>query len=396
VTDAVRPLRIAHLADTHLGYRAYHRVTPEGRNARMVDIERGLERAIDDVLTREVDLVLHAGDVFHHNRPAWSTLRVFVEQMRRLDLAGIPSVVIAGNHDTPRLRTTSTVYELLPLALPRVRFVTGWDLAEEEFPDLGLWVHAYPHGANTNPNLPTLLPVPGARNVLMAHGLAPGLHLAHQHEPGEERLTTAILSPEFDYVALGHYHLHGHQGGNAWYAGSTERMGWGDEPADPGYNLVTFAAPGEPPTVEHVSVTTRPMRTLPRIEAADLDARPLAELILDRARAAADPEAMLRFPVRGATRRVAGDARAIVRRETGDDVWLAEIKYEQQAAAGGEGPERTVLKPLPDLFVDFVAMRLADGAYDEGFSAFMRERGRPILEEAVRLSEEAAAEEAVS
>ncbi len=391
-----RPLRIAHLADTHLGYRAYHRTTPEGRNARMVDIELGLERAIDDILTRDVDLVLHAGDVFHHNRPTWGTLRVFVEQMRRLEAAGIPTVLIAGNHDTPRLRTTSTVYELLPLALPRVRFVTGWEILEVPFDDLGLWVHAFPHGANTNPNLPTLMPVAGVRNVLMAHGLAPGLNLAHTHEPGEERLTTEVQSTAFDYVALGHYHIHGPQGGNAWYAGSTERMGWGDEPAEPGYNLVTLGSPGADPAVEHITIPTRPMRTLPRIEAADLDARQLADLILDRARAAADPEAMLRFPVRGTTRRVTGDARAILRREAGDEVWLAEIKHEAATDPERAGRESIVLKPLPELFEDFVAMRLADATYDDAFAAFMRERGRPILDEAVRVSEETAAEEAAS
>lgn len=388
-----RPLRIAHFADTHLGYRAYHRTTPEGRNARMVDIELGLERAIDDILTRDVDLVLHAGDVFHHNRPTWGTLRVFVEQMRRLEDAGLPVVLIAGNHDTPRLRTTSTVYDLLPLALPRVRFVTSWDVREIEFADLGLWVHAFPHGANTNPNLPPLMPIPGARNVLMAHGLAPGLRLAHAHEPGEEQLTLEVQSTAFDYVALGHYHIHGHQGGNAWYSGSTERMGWGDEPAEPGYNLVTLGPPGADPVVEHVRVPARPMRTLARIEAADLDARALADLILDRARAADDPQAMLRFPVRGVTRRVAGDARAILRREAGDEVWLVEIKYEPVVDPGRDDREAIVLKPLPELFEDFVAMRLADGAYDDAFAAFMRERGRPILDDAVRRSEEAVAEE---
>jgi DNA repair protein SbcD/Mre11 len=389
-----RPLRIAHLADTHLGYRAFHLATPEGRNARMVDIELGLERAISDILARGVDLVLHAGDVFHHNRPAWSTLRVFVEQMRRLEAAGIPTVLIAGNHDTPRLRTTSTVYDLLPLALPLVTFATGWESAAVPFRDLNLVVHASPHGVNTNPNPEVYFPKPGARNVLMAHGLAPGLRLAHAHEPGEERLTTEVQSGEFDYVALGHYHIHGHQGGNAWYAGSTERMGWGDEPAEPGYNLVTLGPPGSPPTVEHVAIPARPMRTLPRIEAADLEARPLAELILDRARASGDPQAMLRFPVRGASRRTVADARSILRREAGDDLWLVEIKYEQTLRGVADDAANRTLKSLPELFEDFVAMRLADGAYDETFAAFMRERGRPLLDEAIRAGDEATEETA--
>ena len=125
-------MRIAHLADTHLGYSAYGKADPEsGRNQRAVDIENSFESAISDILTRDVDLVLHAGDVFHHTRPSWSTLTHFVRQMRRLEWARIPVVVIAGNHDTPRLRTTGSVFGLLAMALPDIRFITGYDTEEQ-------------------------------------------------------------------------------------------------------------------------------------------------------------------------------------------------------------------------------------------------------------------------
>ena len=110
-SDAGRPIRIAHLADTHLGYRAFYRADPiTGRNQRAIDIERAFEAAIDDILTRDVDLVIHAGDVFHHTRPSWQAMRCFVLETRRLEAAGMPAVVIAGNHDTPRLRTTGSVF----------------------------------------------------------------------------------------------------------------------------------------------------------------------------------------------------------------------------------------------------------------------------------------------
>ena len=48
----------------------------EGRNQRAVDIERAYAAAIDDILTRDVDLVIHAGDVFHHTRPSWQAMRI--------------------------------------------------------------------------------------------------------------------------------------------------------------------------------------------------------------------------------------------------------------------------------------------------------------------------------
>ena len=170
-----RSLRIAHLADTHLGYSAYGKSDPAtGRNQRAVDVENAFERAISDILERDVDLVLHAGDVFHHTRPSWSTLTHFVRQMRRLEQAGLPAVVIAGNHDTPRLRTTGSVYGLLAMALPGVRFMTGYDTEAETFEDHGVVVHGVPHGALTNPDPPMILPVPGMRNVAIAHGVVPG------------------------------------------------------------------------------------------------------------------------------------------------------------------------------------------------------------------------------
>ena len=53
--------------------------------------------------------------------------------------------------------------------------------------------------------------------------------MAHK-EPGEEEVDETLLPPDFDYIALGHYHIRSQPRENAWYAGSTERFGFGDEP----------------------------------------------------------------------------------------------------------------------------------------------------------------------
>src|SRR5215213_8153353 len=127
-------LRFAHISDTHLGYRALFKADPvSGRNQRSVDIEQAYETAISDILTRDVRLVIHGGDVFHHTRPAWSALRCFVRQTRRLTDAGIPVLVIGGNHDTPRLRTSGSVFSVMELALPDVRFVCDYEQETIQF-----------------------------------------------------------------------------------------------------------------------------------------------------------------------------------------------------------------------------------------------------------------------
>ena len=264
------PLRIAHLADTHLGYAMYGKADPvSGRNERAVDVERSFAAAIDDVLTRNVDLVLHAGDVFHHTRPSWSTLAHFVRQMRRLEAAGIPAVVIAGNHDTPRLRTTGSVYGLLALALPGVKFIAGYEVKSETFDQLGVTVHGVPHGALTNPDPPLLPPDPRRRNIVVTHGVAPGIKITQAHEPGEVNLTPNLLASDHDYVALGHVHLWQQAGTNAWYSGATERTSWNDQGAQPGYALVSIGGEHRIPAVEHVDVPARPMETLSAIDGGD-------------------------------------------------------------------------------------------------------------------------------
>ena len=215
-------LKIAHLADTHLGYSAYGKADPEsGRNQRAVDIENSFAAAVSDILTRDVDLVLHAGDVFHHTRPSWSTLTHFVRQMRRVEQAGIPAVVIAGNHDTPRLRTTGSVFGLLSLALPSTKFIAGYEAEEHSLQELGVLVHGVPHGALVNPDPPAVPPDPTMRNIVVTHGIAPGFKSWAGREAGEANLRGNVLDTSYDYVALGHIHLREKVGINAWYSGST-------------------------------------------------------------------------------------------------------------------------------------------------------------------------------
>lgn len=396
VTEAARPLRIAHLADTHLGYSAYGRADPEsGRNQRAVDIERSFEAAISDILTREVDLVLHAGDVFHHTRPSWSTLTHFVRQMRRLELAGIPAVVIAGNHDTPRLRTTGSVFALMALALPNVTFMTGYETGEADPPNLGLRVHGVPHGSLSNPDPPMVLPHPEYRNVVVAHGTAPGYQVRAGREAGEAELRGNVLDASLDYIALGHEHLRGQAGINAYYGGSTERTSWGDQPVQPGYALVTLTERGNMPQVEYVDLPARPMESLSPIDGADRSARDLADMILTRAGALGMPDAMVRVELKNTPRPLFRETEAIVRREIGENAWHIRL------TAPGDLLDplgREAVSGLADLhplvmFDDFVQRQRLVGAYDEAFADRFGIRGRAALEGAIRRSQETATAE---
>jgi DNA repair exonuclease SbcCD nuclease subunit len=391
-------IRIAHITDTHLGFRALGKNDPAtGRNQRTVDFEHALERTIDDILKREVDAILHAGDVFHHTRPTWQTLRHFIQQFRRLEKAGIPTLVIAGNHDTPRIRTGGSAFSVLELALPEIRFVAEYEDLHEIpfFGDLNLHVHAVPHGALTNddPVVPQVFE--GRRNILVCHGMVPGiLDPGMSAEPGEQILNTALLTPEFDYIALGHYHLHMEAVNKGWYAGSIERTGWGDRDATPGYCIVEMDAPGDDPRIEHIDLPVRPMIDLKPVYGDGLRGRDIADKVLAQLSALNSPDAMTRVAIRHAERADKREAESILRRESVEYVWNLSIASERSLLEVNE-PEAERSEEFPDLrqlFATFVAQRKGTHFSDEFAAAFL-ERGDRALSDALIAQEAPAPEE---
>ena len=97
-------MKIAHLADLHLGFRQYHRQTSTGLNQREADVANVFRGAVDGVIAARPDLVLVAGDLFHAVRPSNPAILFAFRQFQRLRVAlpDAPVVLIAGNHDTPR------------------------------------------------------------------------------------------------------------------------------------------------------------------------------------------------------------------------------------------------------------------------------------------------------
>src|ERR1041385_6792496 len=129
-------MKIAHLADLHLGFRQYYRQTPQGINQREADVAVAFRRTIDGVIAANPDLVLVAGDVFHSVRPGNPAILDAFNQFRRLreQLPAAPVVIIAGDHDTPRSVETGTILRLFE-ALPDFHVVV-YEAKRLEFPRL--------------------------------------------------------------------------------------------------------------------------------------------------------------------------------------------------------------------------------------------------------------------
>jgi len=162
-------VKLAHLADLHLGFRQFDRQTARGGNQREADVAEAFRRAVDDLLAQRPELIVVAGDVFHSVRPTNPAILFLFQQLQRLrvGLPETPIVLVAGTHDTPRSLETGTIlklYEALGVEAvvdaPR-RLV---------FPKLDCAVLAVPHQALAAGERPALRPQSGATlNVLVAH-----------------------------------------------------------------------------------------------------------------------------------------------------------------------------------------------------------------------------------
>lgn len=213
---------IAHLADLHLGYRAYHRLGPGGINLRERDVARAFRAALDRIIELQPDLVVVAGDVFHTVRPSNSAIADAFHHFARLS-AGLPHghiVIVGGDHDTPRSVESGSILRLFK-EIPRVTVMDQHAL-EVGFPDLDLNVMGVPHtGLIANP-----LMKPGtnaATNILVLHGSYDQEVLRTFHDySGTFFDLNDVHAEMWDYVALGHYHEYARLRANVFYAGAIE------------------------------------------------------------------------------------------------------------------------------------------------------------------------------
>jgi len=312
-------------------------------------------------------------------RPATHVIIGFLKQTARITArAGIPYLVAAGNHETPRLRTTTAALEYANLvnADSAHGFEVERHLIEVNGAEVGIAL--VPHGAVFGTG--AVVPEREADiNVLVTHGMVPGLE-AKQHEMGEANLQANMISGGFDYVALGHYHdFHEHKA-NAYYAGATERFGFGEIESRPGFAIVDFDSDGI--SVEHVEIETRKMVDLPKIKAHQLDAAGLTEEIRKRTEDADLDDAVVRLRAFDVKRGVASG----VDRELLRDLQRRCLNFsleihadERPGLENGEGPASAVFGPLTEEFETFVTERRENGELEKGFAEEFLEKGKSYL-----------------
>jgi len=368
-------IRIMHLADIHIGMENYGRLdAATGLNGRVMDFLRRLSEAVDYALENEVDLVVFAGDAYKTRDPNSTYRREFARRIKRLADAGIPVVLLVGNHDLPaQEKRASSIDIFRTLDVPNVvvgnrdqlhlittRRGAPIQVATVPYPVRQRLLSRDEHRDKTIAELDVLVQQLVAENIqALAEQVDPSIpsvltgHFSVSDAKfGSERtvmlgrdvvvLKSVLAAPAWDYVALGHIHRHQElnkgQQPPIVYCGSLERIDFGEEKEPKGFVIADVK------------------RGLAKWEFHRVEARKFLTIRVD-VRGEADPltavlEAIAQHEVTEAIVRVVIQAQPEqegllrdddIRRELGEAYFVASISKEMERAyrqrLGGESPE---------------------------------------------------------
>jgi exonuclease SbcD len=305
-------MKILHFADLHLGVETYGHINPEtGLSSRMEDFLISLDQVVDYALENQVDLVLFCGDAYKSREPSQTQQREFARRIKRLSEGGVPLFLLTGNHDLPNALGRATTLEIFnTLSVPGVFIASRPGIYRVPTRSGEIQIAALPWvrrsallsteetrnldfnrinerlqqaltgvisslAAKLDPVLPAVLA--GHVWVLNARvGSEKAMTIGQEHM----LLLGNVANPAFDYVALGHIHKGQvlNQCPPVVYAGSLERIDFGDEDDQKGFYLAEISGKETPATAVFHPINTRRFFTL-HVELEPQDTDPTATVL---------------------------------------------------------------------------------------------------------------------
>lgn len=258
-------VRILHFADAHIDMANYGRHDPEsGLPMRVMDFLKSLDTIVDAAIEESVDLVLFAGDAFKDRTPAPTFQREWGRRIMRLSRAGIPTLLLVGNHDlSPAIGRAHALDPYETLEVPHVQVLDKPKfLGPKELEGLPLQVIAIPwisrsgmiaHLGLASNEASTIYEQltekiielvqmwleaadPTIATILTAHCSVQGATYGGERTVmlGSDLVLPGSMmrDPRLDYVALGHIHKPQNLNPDAHppviYPGSIERVDFGE------------------------------------------------------------------------------------------------------------------------------------------------------------------------
>ncbi len=287
------PLRVLHFADLHLGIAGYGAVDPHsGLGGRAQDFLQRLDELIAVAREQEVDLTVFAGDAFHSRAPNPTLQREFARRVQALaEIA--PLLLLPGRHDMPPQPMRASSLDIFAtLGVPGVHVGSDYGVRQIETRrgPLALATAPWPQRARLLPDargstaaaelteaLTTRLAQLAAEadryampRLLVAHLAVSNAEVGSEagFMPGAVPLVPldALTDPRWDYVALGHHHVHQNLTGSSAdsppvvCSGGLERIDFSEEDQPRGICLVELARKAT--RWRFLPLQARPLRTL--------------------------------------------------------------------------------------------------------------------------------------
>jgi len=238
-------MKILHVSDTHLGYSAYRKATPDGINQREIDTYDAFDQFIDYAIKSKPDLIIHGGDLFDSVRPNNRAITFAIEQILRLSKKKIPIIIIAGNHEHPKLKETGHIFSIFDhIENVYPVYKTKYEIFDFQIKDKNISIHAIPQcelKKQFEDEIKKLKPKKSSDyNIFVSHGAISGIKEFSMNEFNELIIPVNVLSKNFNYIALGHYHKYTKLADNAYYSGSTEKFSFTDASDKKGFIELNF------------------------------------------------------------------------------------------------------------------------------------------------------------
>lgn len=291
---------VVSVADLHVDHGRWGRVNPEtGRSNAWESAQACFLEACTYAIDNRVDGFIALGDMFLNGRPSAEAAEMVSEGFRLLDAAGVPTVVLLGNHellnvraghrhallrfgdlehvtvqDEPGLVRLPSGLQVACLPWPRKgRLISELDvsqMAPDQIDDViaGLLVdHVEDMADEADPDVPVLLAAHAAVGEATIGSNLRGSEMSIRSIFNEPIIPIEALARDpYDHVLLGHIHKRQHMGDRAHYVGSPDRIDFSEEHETKGFTVLTGTSGGV--NVELIETNARVLRTVD-LEAGD-------------------------------------------------------------------------------------------------------------------------------
>ncbi|UCG23286.1 MAG: DNA repair exonuclease [Chloroflexota bacterium] len=306
-TERAKTIRILLLADTHLGFDS-----PQHPRVRMrrrgPDFFANFKRALRPAMRGEIDLVVHAGDLFFRSKVPAALLDQALTPLAQVAQSSIPVFLVPGNHERSRIPLH------LATATPNLHIFHRPGTVVLNLAGTKISVSGFPFARHVGERFDQLLgeceysAVEAEFRLLCLHQSVEGAKVGVQgytFRRGPEVISGQDIPVAFHLVLAGHIHrnqlLTQDLAGRPLpapvvYPGAIERTSFAEREETKHYARVDLTRVGNGTgvrvEVEFVPLPTRPMVDL-RIDGGGLDADGLMDQ-LSKELGALDPHAIVR------------------------------------------------------------------------------------------------------